>query len=758
MWGRFPSAGQMGQNFMMGPNQMGPNPMMGPYPMMGPNPMGPNQARMMGPGPCGGWERFPSPSFTYPGSMMDPSSQGLQNPFPNSGQLMPEGVNNPRMNTQSEDRNPERGSLSPFEKETSRRYEEPDSSTSFEGKRHRVKKAEESEEEEEADYNVGPYCDLCELHLPSAHMLWRHMSGKKHMKALKAMDAGRPLPKKIQERKAENPSSSSVGEEVSSIEKSFASLTADEPVVGLGFVVETFDQSEDLFICELCGSKCNQNNMVLHVIGLKHRMAYLKRCDPERYARLKKTQKRSKLTEDTRQLCKEVESTIGRGRPRYKGPKQRDTDRNINQYERRELSTEERRMAMEDLKRILLQDFTSRNLDPGTVQEMLEERMQLMKEYEKRGVSFDLAKERVVEDEDRWNLLLEFERQTLSFDEAEERISYRMDLLKAYIVNDCPKEEARKRVLDDEVIRDFRKEFQRLGMERHQAQKHVEKRFWMLERLHYKGFSQGTASRKVMKIERELSRILQTAKEESKKHIGVSELFSWMKAAEDLEAFIEMTFHELGLSSSQREKHIELSLDYLDKYKKENVPVDMAKKRVLVDDLPVLEDDVEESKAEASASTPPEEPATSASTSSVGAKEDVMQRIKVFMTKLHALLEIDQQGPSPVDREKQLAMFDQLNQLEMQSLLSDMIKSNLNAIEAKKSPLRTSSAEHELAVLQCTSFVQQCSSVGMSGALSVQKINIPLLVFPKVQVFLRKLTEITENCFPCTVLGILTVL
>ena len=44
---------------------------------------------------------------------------------------------------------------------------------------------------------------------------------------------------------------------------------------GLGFVVETCDDKEILFTCELCDIVCNSNNMVVHIIGLKHRMAYM---------------------------------------------------------------------------------------------------------------------------------------------------------------------------------------------------------------------------------------------------------------------------------------------------------------------------------------------------------------------------------------------------------------------------------------------------------------------------------------------------
>lgn len=46
-------------------------------------------------------------------------------------------------------------------------------------------------------------------------------------------------------------------------------------VTGLGYVVETVAGKGELFMCELCHTRSNQNNMVAHVTSLKHRLAYL---------------------------------------------------------------------------------------------------------------------------------------------------------------------------------------------------------------------------------------------------------------------------------------------------------------------------------------------------------------------------------------------------------------------------------------------------------------------------------------------------
>jgi hypothetical protein len=82
-------------------------------------------------------------------------------------------------------------------------------------------------------------------------------------------------------------------------------------------------------------------------------------------------------------------------------------------------------MALESLKRTLLDDFKRRSIEPEMAQKILESRMELLFEYERRGVPFVVARERVIEEEERWNLLLEFERQSLPFEEAEARIDHR---------------------------------------------------------------------------------------------------------------------------------------------------------------------------------------------------------------------------------------------------------------------------------------------------------------------------------------------
>nr|KAG5708367.1 hypothetical protein BaRGS_034398 [Batillaria attramentaria] len=147
-------------------------------------------------------------------------------------------------------------------------------------------------------------------------------------------------------------------------------------------------------------------------------------------------------------------------------------------------------------------------MDSELAEKIIESRLQLLYEYERRGVPFDVAKSRVIQEEERWKLLLEFERQNLSFEEAEQRIDHRFQLAKMYKKQGMSAEKARKKVLDEEVIHDFKIEFQALGFPRDQAQKQAERRLWLLDNLEQQGMSPEEASRKVVDIEDELKKSL----------------------------------------------------------------------------------------------------------------------------------------------------------------------------------------------------------------------------------------------------------
>jgi hypothetical protein len=86
---------------------------------------------------------------------------------------------------------------------------------------------------------------------------------------------------------------------------------------------------------------------------------------------------------------------------------------------------DEKRAALMDLKKQLMEDFQSRNMEPQVANQLLCVRFQLFLEYSKSRVPFCLAMQRVQDWEERQLLLLEFERRTLSFEDAESRMDRR---------------------------------------------------------------------------------------------------------------------------------------------------------------------------------------------------------------------------------------------------------------------------------------------------------------------------------------------
>ena len=354
---------------------------------------------------------------------------------------------------------------------------------------------------------------------------------------------------------------------------------------------------------------------------------------------------------------------------------------------------------MESLKRTLLDDFHRRSIDPETANKILESRMELLREYERRGVPFVLARERVIEEEERWNLLLDFEHQILPFEEAEQRIDHRFELMKMYKKNGLPSEEARRKVLDDEVIHDFKGEFVRLGLPREQAQKQAERRLWMLENLHNQGVSPDEASQRVLTIERELKQSLDLMRAEKRRERGGGDpqAARWMVVGEELEAFIMGSCRQLGLTSEQSEPQIRVALEALDRYQRQKLPPEEAKCRVLVDDLPIPGKVIEESLVVGEKGDAAHDP---------GSQADITSRVQQFLSKLNATVQViassgsgnqeaeKPQEPKVVSREQQLAEYDQQSRLEIQNLLSDMLKMKVPADEARRR-LEALYKEHE---------------------------------------------------------------
>lgn len=167
------------------------------------------------------------------------------------------------------------------------------------------------------------------------------------------------------------------------------------------------------------------------------------------------------------------------------------------------LTPAQKTQAILTLRLLLLDEFSKRGIPPHVTRQIVEARLQLLEEYEKQGVPFHIAKERVIHEEERWNLLVDFERQSLSFEEAEQRIDRRFQLLNMYEKQGMQRADAAQKILREEVVRDFKAEFVRLGYMHTEAQELAERRLFLLDKYQRKGFSPEEASKKLIAEELE---------------------------------------------------------------------------------------------------------------------------------------------------------------------------------------------------------------------------------------------------------------
>ncbi|KAH0627121.1 hypothetical protein JD844_002535 [Phrynosoma platyrhinos] len=65
------------------------------------------------------------------------------------------------------------------------------------------------------------------------------------------------------------------------LEEQLNSCKDTEPAIGLQYVTEYQSKENLLYECNLCGCQSGLTNMFMHVLGVKHRLAYLKKHRPE---------------------------------------------------------------------------------------------------------------------------------------------------------------------------------------------------------------------------------------------------------------------------------------------------------------------------------------------------------------------------------------------------------------------------------------------------------------------------------------------
>ena len=278
--------------------------------------------------------------------------------------------------------------------------------------------------------------------------------------------------------------------------------------------------------------------------------------------------------------------------------------------------------AMNVLKRALMEDFERRCIPPDIAEEMLNSRMSLLGEYEQNGVPFVVASERIIEEEERWNLLLEFERQSLPFEESEQRIDHRYELMKMYEKLGFLVDEARAKLLEDEVIHDFKNEFVKIGLSRYLSRKLAERRLWMLEHLHIQKFTPEEASIRVLDIEHELNKFLSLMMEEKAEEFEPTVMVErWMKINKEIEDYIMLSGRALDLTRRQKELQLKFVYEALEQHKATDILPYAAVFQVLVVDLPDPTKMLEEHLLK-------ENP---------GSKADIVHRIEQFDLRLKSI-------------------------------------------------------------------------------------------------------------------------
>ncbi|KAF7247827.1 Zinc finger RNA-binding protein, partial [Varanus komodoensis] len=174
------------------------------------------------------------------------------------------------------------------------------------------------ETEEHKPYNATPYyCNICKIYCASPVNLQTHFLGNKHKAvedALKAHGIVKPLsatgepirpPESLPDYIQTEPEKD-LGK---TLEEQLNSCKHTEPALGLQYVTEYQSKENLIYECNLCGCQSGLSNMFMHVLGVKHRLAYLKRHYPE-VADVKG--RGSNLNKKLKEIAKKIEQDEGR--------------------------------------------------------------------------------------------------------------------------------------------------------------------------------------------------------------------------------------------------------------------------------------------------------------------------------------------------------------------------------------------------------------------------------------------------------------
>ncbi|GIY76287.1 hypothetical protein CDAR_557511 [Caerostris darwini] len=116
------------------------------------------------------------------------------------------------------------------------------------------------------------YCEFCDAHMNSEYMWESHIQGKRHLKNSRKSDLG-----------AQSDSKYENIDEIPIIQSEINKEPG--PIVGLDYVSEIQRLHQDpLYQCFLCSACLSSSSSIIdHLYGLKHKMAFLKKHDAEKF-------------------------------------------------------------------------------------------------------------------------------------------------------------------------------------------------------------------------------------------------------------------------------------------------------------------------------------------------------------------------------------------------------------------------------------------------------------------------------------------
>ncbi|XP_030060862.1 uncharacterized protein LOC115471274 isoform X2 [Microcaecilia unicolor] len=170
--------------------------------------------------------------------------------------------------------------------------------------------------------NLNPYwCNICKISCASALNLQTHFLGFKHKKVEEALKAHgivksiNPLNEEpIKEASEEEVEIETPKHESRTLDEWLASCKGTEPALGLEYIVEYRSKNNIpiIYECKLCECEAGLTNMFMHVGGVKHRLAYLKKHHPVIANSSAIRGKGSELSKRLSQIAMEIEKKEGR--------------------------------------------------------------------------------------------------------------------------------------------------------------------------------------------------------------------------------------------------------------------------------------------------------------------------------------------------------------------------------------------------------------------------------------------------------------